>query len=82
VVVRTTPEANNQALVIDEWWRRNRTAAPDLFLDELETAFRLIGDAPYVGHPYRRSPIAGTASRLKKPDIASPLRQLASIGPS
>jgi plasmid stabilization system protein ParE len=59
-VVRTTPEADSQVLVVDEWWRRNRTAAPDLFLDELDAAFSLIGDAPYVGHPYRRSPIAGT----------------------
>ena len=37
--VRTTPEADNHVRAIDEWWRRNRTAAPSLFLDELGAAF-------------------------------------------
>jgi plasmid stabilization system protein ParE len=58
--VRTSPEADDQVRVIDGWWRRHRTAAPTLFLDELEAAFALIGHAPNVGHSYRRSPIAGT----------------------
>jgi hypothetical protein len=40
--VRTTPEADSQVRAIDDWWRRYRTAAPDLFLDELEAAFTLI----------------------------------------
>jgi plasmid stabilization system protein ParE len=55
--VRTTPEAT---ITSDEWWRRYRSAAPSLFLDELEAAFALIASAPNVGHPYRRSPIGGT----------------------
>jgi len=58
--VRTTPEADRQVRAIDDWWRRHRTAAPNLFLDELEAAFTLIGSAPHVGHPYRRSPLGGT----------------------
>ena len=58
--VRTTPEADDQVRVIDGWWRRHRTAAPTLFLDELETAFSLISQAPDVGRSYRRSPIVGT----------------------
>lgn len=58
--VRTTPEADDQVRVIDGWWQRHRTAAPTLFLDELEAAFSLIGHAPDVGHSYRRSPIVGT----------------------
>lgn len=58
--VRSTPEADDQVRAIDNWWRRHRTAAPNLFLDELEAAFTLIGHAPGVGHPYRRSPIRGT----------------------
>lgn len=41
-------------------WRRHRTATPDLFVDELEAAFALIGSAPNIGHPYRRSPVGGT----------------------
>jgi plasmid stabilization system protein ParE len=35
-------------------------AAPNLFLEELEAAFALIGSAPNIGHPYRRSPVGGT----------------------
>src|SRR5688572_7793442 len=31
-----------------------------LFLDELDAAFSLIASTPNVGHPYRRSPVAGT----------------------
>ena len=58
--VQTTPDADKQVRATDDWWRRHRTAAPDLFLDELEAAFALIGSAPNVGHPYRRSPVAGT----------------------
>jgi hypothetical protein len=53
--VRTTPEADHHVRAIDEWWRTDRTAAPDQFLDELEAALALIGSAPNVGHPYRRS---------------------------
>jgi plasmid stabilization system protein ParE len=58
--VRTTPNADSQVRAIDDWWRRYRTAAPDRFLDELDAAFALIGSAPNIGHPYRRSPIGGT----------------------
>jgi plasmid stabilization system protein ParE len=58
--VRTTPEADDHVRAIDEWWRRNRTAAPSLFLDDLAAAFTLIASAPNVGHPYRRSPVGGT----------------------
>ncbi len=58
--VRTTPEADGQVRIIHGWSRRHRTAAPSLFLDELETAFSLIGRAPDVGRSYRRSPIVGT----------------------
>jgi plasmid stabilization system protein ParE len=58
--VRTTPEADDQVRVIDNWWQRHRIAAPTLFLDELEAAFSLIGHAPDVGRSYRRSPIVGT----------------------
>ncbi len=60
LTVRTTREADRQVRTIDDWWQRNRSAAPDLFLDELASAFTLIGHAPQAGHPYRRSPIPGT----------------------
>jgi plasmid stabilization system protein ParE len=57
--IRTTPEADAQVRAIDEWWRRNRRAAPDLFLAELAAAFELIAHAPKVGRVYRRSPVPG-----------------------
>ena len=58
--VRSTPEADDQIVAIDEWWRVNRLAAADLFLDELTASFEIIGHTPQVGRPYRRSPVPGT----------------------
>jgi plasmid stabilization system protein ParE len=58
--VRTTPEADAQIRNIDEWWRANRPAAPDLFLDELNASFDIISRAPLIGRIYRRAPVAGT----------------------
>lgn len=58
--VRTTPEADAQILAIDGWWRRNRTATPDLFLSELAASFDIISHAPDIGRAYRRSPVQGT----------------------
>ena len=64
--VRTTPEADVQILAIDGWWRRNRDASPNLFLQELTAAFDTVGDSPYLGRPYQRSPIPGTRRVLMK----------------
>ena len=58
--VTTTPEADAQIRRIDDWWRENRPAAPNLFFDELTSAFDLIAHAPNLGRLYRRSPIVGT----------------------
>ena len=58
--VRTTPEADHHVRAIDEWWRKHRRAASNLFLDELEAGLALIGSALNVGHLYRRSPVGGT----------------------
>jgi plasmid stabilization system protein ParE len=57
--VTTTPEADAQIRTIDDWWRKNRPASPNLF-DELSSAFDLIAHAPNIGRLYRRSPIVGT----------------------
>jgi len=69
--VRTTPEADAQIRDIDEWWRKNRPAAPDLFLEELTASFGIIGHAPRhrptvstfasprdASRPARRDPIS------------------------
>ena len=64
--VRTTPEADDQIGAIDEWWRRNRLAAPDLFLEELAPSFDVIGHTPQIGRLYRQSPVPGTRRVLLK----------------
>jgi len=57
--VTTTPEADAQIRTIDDWWRENRSASPDLFFDELSAAFEIIGHAPTIGRLYRPSPVPG-----------------------
>lgn len=58
--VRTTPEADDQIRSVDDWWRENRPALPNLFEEELAASFEMISRAPNVGRLYRRSPIPGT----------------------
>lgn len=64
--VQTTPEADAQIREIDDWWRRNRPAAPDLFLEELTASFEIIGHAPQIGRLYRQSPVPGARRVLLK----------------
>jgi plasmid stabilization system protein ParE len=56
--VRITPEAETQIRDIHGWWRQNRTAAPDLFLNELSDSFALLAEAPQIGRRYRQSPVS------------------------
>jgi len=62
--VITTPEADAQIRTIDEWWRENRPASPNLFLDELAGVFDTLARAPNLGRPYRRSSVPGTRRLL------------------
>jgi plasmid stabilization system protein ParE len=64
--VRSTPEADDQIGAIDEWWRRNRFAAPDLFFKEMSAAFEIIGHKLQIGRVYRQSPVPGTRRILLK----------------
>jgi plasmid stabilization system protein ParE len=64
--VGTTPEADAQIRAIDDWWRRNRFAAPDLFADELAAVFDIIGHVPNIGRLYRASPVSGMRRVLLK----------------
>ena len=57
--VRTTPKAEDQIRAIDEWWRTNRSTAPDRFLDELGAAFDLIGETPLIGRLYNHPSVPG-----------------------
>jgi len=66
LLVRTTPEADAQIREIDDWWRRNRVAAPDLFLEELAASLHIISAAPSIGRLYRQSPVLSTRRVLLK----------------
>jgi plasmid stabilization system protein ParE len=57
--VRTQPEADEQARVIEQWWRENRLGSPDLFTNELAAAFRLLSNAPGAGRRYSARSIPG-----------------------
>lgn len=54
----TTPEADDDASRIDEWWLGHRDAAPNRFLDELANALALLGMEPGIGKrvPHRTIP--------------------------
>ena len=58
--VQTTREADVQIRTIDDWWRRNRLAVPNRFLDELTATFDIISHAPQIGRLYRQSPVPET----------------------
>jgi hypothetical protein len=63
--LRTTPEAEAQIREIDNWWRKNRLASPDLFLDELKESFEIIAGAPQI-----RTPLPPVASPAGAPSAA------------
>jgi plasmid stabilization system protein ParE len=49
VRVTLTRTAEQQARIIDDWWRANRTAAPSLFVQELSSAVEMLGRFPRLG---------------------------------
>jgi hypothetical protein len=57
--VVTTPEADTDAKRIDQWWIRNRSAARNLFLEELADALALLGLEAGVGVRYAHRTIPG-----------------------
>ena len=54
--VELSDEAKAEVARVDAWWRQNRPAAPDLFLDELEQALTALADAPALGTLYGPKP--------------------------
>jgi plasmid stabilization system protein ParE len=51
--------AEQQLQVIDDWWRRNRLAAPDLFAEEFAAGVETLTTHPSVGAPVRRRRFKG-----------------------
>ncbi len=54
--VEFADEARADVARIDAWWRANRSAAPDLFTNELERASLALEDNPALGVPYQPKP--------------------------
>ena len=48
--------AEAQIQQIDDWWRENRPAAPDLFTNEIDRACLALEDTPGLGVPYEPKP--------------------------
>ncbi len=57
--VELSPEALGPAQHIRGWWRENREAAPDLFIDELAQSLRKLDRFPHLGPAYSRAEING-----------------------
>lgn len=51
------PPAEAQIRSINRWWRSNRPAAPDLFSQELASAFATLSAMPLIGHPVDHSEV-------------------------
>lgn len=50
--VLVSAEALRQIRSIDDWWTKNRPAAPSLFSEELAAAFDLLSNVPEAGRRY------------------------------
>jgi plasmid stabilization system protein ParE len=59
-----SPEAEAQIHVIDAWWRANRRASPNLFVEELAAAFELLASAPEIGRRYPHPEVTGVRRLL------------------
>jgi plasmid stabilization system protein ParE len=57
-LVVTTPEADDDAHRINQWWIQHRSAASSLFVEELADALALLGMEAGVGvrYPHREIP--------------------------
>ena len=51
--VRFSPRARHRVKFIKSWWLENRSAAPDLFDEELAHATELLAATPKIGVIYK-----------------------------
>jgi plasmid stabilization system protein ParE len=54
-----TPDARAHIRAIDEWWRVNRGASPELFAEELSQAVATLKLAPGAGRRYAHRTLKG-----------------------
>lgn len=57
--VEIAPCAEKQVDASDRWWRAHRSAAPDLFVEELASCVELIASMPLVGRRYAATRVPG-----------------------
>jgi len=50
--VLVSPRARHQIGLVETWWRQHRPAAPELFTQELASAFDRLADNPLAGPGY------------------------------
>lgn len=67
MTLRLTPRALAEAEHIEKWWRRNRSAAPDLFEQEFAAALDRIAHAPGLGRPYEEGDLEVPVRRVLLP---------------
>ncbi len=51
-LVIVSPRAREHAASIDAWWRENRAAASDMFLQSIDVAFEQLAANPLAGPRY------------------------------
>jgi len=62
--VLLAPEAQEQAGIIDAWWRENRPSAPELFASELSNALSVLAAAARIGQPFAHPRLPGVRRLL------------------
>ncbi|HWO22684.1 MAG TPA: type II toxin-antitoxin system RelE/ParE family toxin [Kofleriaceae bacterium] len=58
--------AEEQLAEINEWWRRNRRAAPTLVIDELARCVSLLESSPDIGVRFHRTAVPGVRRLVMK----------------
>jgi hypothetical protein len=64
VKLRVAARAQRETNRIDAWWRKNRGAAPDLFLREVVYVVELLMHAPTLGNAYEAEHFDGPVRRV------------------
>ena len=59
-------EAEQQLREVVSWWRANRSAAPDLVIDEFERCVTLIESSPDAGVGFHRTEVPGVRRLVMK----------------
>ncbi len=67
VEIEIQPEAQEQLVVLDQWWRSHRPAASSLVFDELDRVIGLLANNPEIGRKYTHGGLSNIRClRLRK----------------